>query len=293
MRSEGAPDDRPYDPAFFARIETGARRSAALVVPMLVETFQPRSVADFGGGAGHWAAACLANGVGDVLTIDGPWVPRPGRVVAADQFLEHDLLTPVKLGRTFDLALCLEAAEHLPADAAEGLVDSLALAAPIVVFSAALPGQGGDGHVNEQPPSYWARLFAACDYACFPSLRQRIWNNEEIEVWYRQNLLCFVRRSEAPRWRRVLGDSVEASDGALDVAHPELLLRHQRRADQLELYARRLEAEAEQGRQALEQTRRALQACQAELRIFTASPLWRGWRLAVRAARHARRRRAP
>ncbi|CAN7578357.1 hypothetical protein LJR219_004237 [Phenylobacterium sp. LjRoot219] len=283
-----------YGEAFFAGIDAGAQRSAEIVVPLLLEVFSPRSVVDFGGGAGHWAAACLARGVRDVLTIDGPWVPPSARVMPAERFLEHDLGAPLVLDRRFDLALCLEAAEHLPASAAEALVRALTAAAPVVAFSAALPGQGGDGHINEQPASYWARLFAARGYACFTDFRRRIWNDAAVEVWYRQNLLCFVRRSEIGRWGAGLDRPVEEPD--LDVAHPDLLLRHKARGDQLEVYADRLEREGEAMGEKLEQTRAALERreaellqCQAELKVFTASPLWRGWRLAVRVGRGVRR----
>lgn len=254
-----------YGEAFFAGIEEGARRSADIIAPLLLELFRPKSVVDVGGGGGLWGAAFLARGVPDVLTVDGPWVPTSARAVPPERFLEHDLSTPLALDRTFDLALCLEAAEHLPPSAAPELVRTLTAAAPVVVFSAALPGQGGDGHANEQPPSYWARLFQDRDYECFPNLRRRAWDAADIEPWYRQNLLCFVRRSETARWRPVLGAPAEQSDGPLDIAHPELLARHKHRGDQLEAYARRLEGECSALREELEATRRSLRSSEAEL----------------------------
>jgi hypothetical protein len=232
-----------YGEGFFAAIEQGARRSAEEIAPLLIDLFAPRSVVDVGGGAGHWAAAFMKAGLDDVLTVDGPWVPEAARAVPPERFLEHDLTQPLTLPRTFDLALCLEAAEHLPEAAAPALVRALTDAAPAIVFSAAIPGQGGDGHINEQPQSYWAGLFAACDYVCLPDLRRQIWYNPAIEVWYRQNLLCFVRRSAIPQSPRV-GPSSEESGALLDVAHPDLLVRHKQRGDRLEAYAQRLERDA-------------------------------------------------
>jgi hypothetical protein len=248
----------PYGPSFFARIDEGSRRSAEAIAPLLLELFSPTSIVDVGAGGGHWAAACLAAGVLDVLAIDGPWAPQSTRQTPAGEFLEHDLSAPLVLDRTFDLALCLETAEHLPASAAPGLVQALTDAAPVVVFSAALPGQGGDGHINEQPASYWAGLFADRGYACFADLRRRIWNDGTAEVWYRQNVLCFVRRSELARWGAGLTAPIAADDPLLDVAHPALLARHKARADDLEAYARRLEGDAERLREALAQTRAEL-----------------------------------
>jgi SAM-dependent methyltransferase len=278
-----------YGASFFAAIDEGSRRSAEAVVPLLLQLFSPRSVVDVGGGGGHWAAACLAGGVRDVLAVDGPWAPATARAAPPARFLEHDLSSPLFLERTFDLALCLETAEHLPASAAPEIVRVLTEAAPVVAFSAALPGQGGDGHINEQPASYWARLFDARDYLCFSDLRRRIWNDEAVEVWYRQNLLCFVQRSELARWGAGLTAPMEPDDPLLDVAHPAFLARHKARADALEAYARRLEADAELLREGLGRTREELAQTQAELDRIRNSPAWRALRLAADPIRRLRR----
>jgi hypothetical protein len=279
--------DTAYGATFFAGIGEGSRRSADVVVPLLLKFFSPHSVVDVGGGGGHWAATCLAGGVADVLAIDGPWVPETARPPSPGRFLEHDLRSPLALNRTFELALCLEAAEHLPAAAAPALVRALTEAAPVVVFSAALPGQGGDGHINEQPASYWARLFAGRDYACFSDLRRRVWNDEAVEVWYRQNLLCFVRRSEAARWSANLTDQIEPDDPLVDVAHPAFLARHKARADGLEAYARQLEADGERLRDELRETRGQLQQRQAELDRIRNSLVWRAAAPVRRLRRYA------
>jgi SAM-dependent methyltransferase len=253
-----------YGEGFFAGIEEGTRRSAQALAPLLTRLFAPRSVVDVGGGGGHWAAAFMACGIEDVLTVDGPWVPPGARAVPADRFLEHDLRRPLKLARTFDLALCLEAAEHLPAAAAPALASALTEAAPVVVFSAALPGQGGDGHINEQPPSYWIDLFAAWGYALLPDLRPAIWHEGQIEVWYRQNLLCFASASVFPHWLARLQAAL--AEGSLrDVAHPELLARHKQRGDRLQAYSERLEQEAVALNEELAQVRWALAQREAEL----------------------------
>jgi hypothetical protein len=270
-----------YGATFFAGIEEGSRRSAEAVVPLLIELFSPSSVVDVGGGGGLWAAACLASGVVDVVAIDGPWVPKAARITPPDRFLEHDLSSPLALNRTFDLALCLEAAEHLPASAAPELVRALTEAAPVVAFSAALPGQGGDGHINEQPASYWARLFASRDYVCFSDIRRRIWHDEAVEVWYRQNLLCFVRQSELARWGACLTTSIHHNDPMLDVAHPALLARHKAMADSREAYSHRLEADADRLRKELDWARGELEQRQAELDKIRNSPAWRALQLAT------------
>ena len=106
-------------------------------------------------------------------------------------FLEHDLNQPIHMDRNFDLALCREVAEHLPERSARPLVESLTRLAPIVVFSAAIPSQGGEGHCNEQWPSFRSELFAAYGFSPLVDLRQRIWTNEAVDIWYRQNMVCY------------------------------------------------------------------------------------------------------
>ena len=66
------------------------------------------------------------------------------------KFTAVDLRDSFAIGRTFDLAISLEVAEHPPEEFAEPLVERLVTAAPFVLFSAAIPEQGGIHHVNEQ-----------------------------------------------------------------------------------------------------------------------------------------------
>ena len=88
------------------------------------------------------------------MGIDGDWVPRQHLQVSLDQFMVHDLCSPLRLDRSFDLAISLEVGEHLPPACEETLVASLARIAPVVLFSAAVPQQGGNDHLNEQRPGY-------------------------------------------------------------------------------------------------------------------------------------------
>jgi len=278
-------DASVYGDEFFAGIEEGARRSANEVAQLIKQLFAPGSVVDIGGGAGHWAAAMRDAGIADILSVDGPWVPQAARVVPPEQFREHDLSLPLTLERRFDVAMSLETAEHLPPEAAPGLVRALTQAAPIIVFSAALPGQGGDRHINEQRASHWASLFAEHGYACFTDLRSHIWNNESIEVWYRQNLLCFISGSELHRWTDRLNERRNPGDPLLDVAHPDLVLRQKGRIDRAEAYAARLEKDAARLekdaarlRQESGQLRADLAVTREKLGAITNSRLWRGRR---------------
>ncbi|BDB66357.1 hypothetical protein Hc94105_0545 [Helicobacter cinaedi] len=92
----------------------------------------------------------------------------------------------------FDLVQSLEVAEHLPNEAAREFIALLTSLGNIVLFSAAIPYQGGTGHINEQPPMYWSALFEERGFVCFDVLRDEIWDMEYVEIWYRQNILIFA-----------------------------------------------------------------------------------------------------
>ena len=47
---------------------------------------------------------------------------------------------------------------------ARPVVEWLTASSDIVAFSAAITGQGGKGHVNEQSPDYWDNLFRECGF---------------------------------------------------------------------------------------------------------------------------------
>ncbi len=149
------------------------------------------SAVDFGCGRGTWLKACLENGVETILGLDGDYVDRDRLLIDREQFRAVDLCQPIRLERRFDLALCLEVGEHLPARSARALVESLATAATVVLFSAAIPGQGGTSHVNEQWPYYWERLFNEQGMHKYDVVRPLIWADRSIEWWYRQNIYMY------------------------------------------------------------------------------------------------------
>lgn len=172
-----------YTPRWRDKVRDGARSSADVLAPVIVDLFHPRTIVDVGCGEGWLADALQVAGGGSVVGVDGPWVRDAVTVDLSAPPYPH--LGP------FDVAVSLEVAEHVPADHAVDLVAWLVDLAPVVVFSAAVPGQGGEGHINEQPPGYWRDLFAGHGYAGSGALRWAVWTDERISWWYRQNLLVF------------------------------------------------------------------------------------------------------
>jgi len=185
-------DERFYTPKFYRQLDA-TRDSAREVVPIIIDLLKPTSMVDVGCGAGHWLATATEFGVKDILGVDGGWVLNTRLAISREKFVKHDLRTPLKLGRKFDVALSLEVAEHLPESRAHSFVENLCELADRVVFSAAIPGQGGRHHVNEQWPGYWAELFRGFGYECYDVLRPRIWENPRVLWYYAQNCLIFGR----------------------------------------------------------------------------------------------------
>ena len=113
-------------------------------------------------------------------------------LIPTDRFLRCRVGETLPVEERFDLAISLEVAEHLPQTHAAAFVGELTRLAPAVLFSAAIPGQGGLNHVNEQWPDYWAALFEAQGFQPIDTLRWRIWGDDQITWWYKQNLLLFA-----------------------------------------------------------------------------------------------------
>ncbi len=185
-------EERFYSPKFYRQLDA-TRDAAREILPIIIDLLKPASMVDVGCGAGHWLAAAAELGINDILGVDGEWALKTQLAIPREKFVAHDLRTPLKLGRKFDVALSLEVAEHLPESHAETLVETLCELAGRVVFSAAIPGQGGRHHVNEQWPGYWADLFRRCGYECCDVLRSRIWDNPRVMWYYAQNCLIFAR----------------------------------------------------------------------------------------------------
>jgi SAM-dependent methyltransferase len=182
-----------YSASFFEALQEGALRSAYGVVPLVIEILQPRSVVDLGCGTGAWLSVFKEYGVEDILGIDGEYVDRESLLIPHEQFVAQDLAQPVQLDRRFDLAMSLEVAEHLATESADVLIDSLAALAAAVLFSAAIPEQDGAHHVNTQWPHYWRERFKARGFELVDCIRPQIWENDQVDFWYRQNTLVFAR----------------------------------------------------------------------------------------------------
>ncbi len=211
----------PYSQRYYEGLKEDSSASARAVVPLLLKLFPARSVIDVGCGSGTWARAYLDAGC-DVLGVDGHVVQPQQLLIPPDRFQRRNLNEPLALDRRFDLVNCLEVAEHLDPARGPGFAADLCRLGDVVIFSAAVPGQGGTHHVNEQWPSYWIPHFRAVGFVPLDCLRWQIWNDDRIAWWYVQNLFAFVRETRLP-------DYPAARDASrplpTDLVHPRAYLR--------------------------------------------------------------------
>ena len=183
-----------YGTDFYRFLASFAVRSAQRIVPKLTAVAAIRSVADFGCGLGGWLSVWAASGA-SVAGVDGPYVDSRRLMIDPNDFHAADLAAKINLGRQFDLVQSLEVAEHLPASKAAQFVETLTAHGACVLFSAAVPGQGGENHINEQPLGYWRSIFREHGYCAVDYLRPLICDDAEIARWYRCNMMLYVKEA--------------------------------------------------------------------------------------------------
>lgn len=195
-------------------------RSAKEIVPTLIELINPSSVLDFGCGIGTFLSIFKNYGVDEILGIDGSWVNRSllYEYIDEKEFLALDLNQQILLEKKYDLVLCLEVAEHLEKASADILIDNLVRAGNVIVFSAAMPNQGGQNHINEQLLTYWEKKFNRHNYIIKDVLRPIFWEDKSVDPWYKQNIILVC-----PKNYKL--DSEQLEMPIRDVIHPELFNR--------------------------------------------------------------------
>lgn len=186
-----------YSDVFYKRQKRGSSISAGKILPVVFEqlSFMPKSVVDVGCGIGTWLEACEQLGINDYIGMDGNYVNRESLLIDAKKFIPVDLAANFGLNRIFDLVISLEVAEHLSKNSSSQFVENLTKLGDVVLFSAAIPGQGGTNHINEAFPDFWINLFEKNGFYLLDVVRKQIWQDKEIDFWYRQNILIFAKHT--------------------------------------------------------------------------------------------------
>lgn len=216
-----------YNKAFYDLQRNGSFTSACVMLPYVFEVVPNIATAtDIGCGVGTWLSVARLLGR-RVLGRD--FHPTASELLLAeDEFIRTDLCEVAmrvhQYQERYDLCLSLEVAEHLPLERAEGFVSYLCAQSDLIMFGAAIPGQGGTNHVHERWQSYWVEMFARNGYQHFDIFRNKFWNNKNIEFWYIQNTFIFCNAQNAALVQRC--QAVE-SPMPLDVIHPRVFARRE------------------------------------------------------------------
>ncbi len=228
--------DRPrdlYDECFFDTYAVGALESARVVAPLVCDLIQPRRVLDVGCGRGAWLLGFRELGVELIRGLDGDHVRTGGLLIPRESFLSTDLANLAEPLGYYDLAICLEVLEHLSPQSGDKIVGALTEAAPVVLFSAAVPGQGGTGHVNEQWPEYWRALFEARGYRMLDLIRPLIRTDKRVAWWYRQNILLFASEIAISSNDKLRAEASRESQPELEWVHISMVRKDHRRSARL------------------------------------------------------------
>lgn len=160
------------------------------IIDAVLERFAPRSVLDVGCGTGKALAYFAERGL-EVVGLEGSELAI-SKCPLKDHIRCHNLNEPLDLGRRFDLVWSFEVAEHIHPRYADIFLETLVRHGDRVILSAATPGQGGEGHMNERPPEYWVEKFGALGFAFDAAATEIL---RALEERHSENMLAFFRES--------------------------------------------------------------------------------------------------
>lgn len=209
-----------YGNKFYKSQVSQSLRSARALLREVIGFVKPLSVCDVGCGTGAWLKAFQEiTRIDDNNAIGFDFeVPLESLLINPTQYRNTDVSQPFTYNRKFDLCISLEVAEHISSSDSNTFIKSLVCLAPVVLFSAAVPGQMGTHHINEQWPSYWEERFKKHHYFAVDCLRRKIWGSKDILGCYKQNVVFYVREDKLSQ----LG-LIREKEPLLPLIHPDVL----------------------------------------------------------------------
>ena len=208
-----------YSDDYYKIHERGAIRSAENILSFLYDNLKFNTIVDFGCGTGCWISVARKRFNTKVLGVD--FHNCTNLLIDENEYMCADLTKPLYFECSFDLVISLEVAEHIEELNTNIYLDNLCSAGKRILFSAALPRQGGTGHVNEKQLSYWVEQFAYREYFALDVIRPYFWDCEDVEIWYRNNSMLFVDKA-------IFHETVSLFENyppITDIIHPKMLLR--------------------------------------------------------------------
>lgn len=157
----------------------------------LCSRLQNRSVVDFGCGDGRYVDAMKLAGI-DATGFDGH--PNTSEITHG-VCGTLDLASPFDLNRQWDVVLCLEVLEHIPAQFERIALENITKAChQTLIVSWATPGQRGLGHFNEKSREDVEGALVDLDFKVDKFLSNSLRERATI-AWFKNNVLVFRRAS--------------------------------------------------------------------------------------------------
>tara|TARA_A200000159_G_scaffold77146_1_gene71440 strand:- start:428 stop:973 length:546 start_codon:yes stop_codon:yes gene_type:complete len=161
------------------------------ILPVLMNIVKPTSVTDWGCNRGYWLEEAKNLGAKSVKGFDMIDYDSEFRI-SSSEFKQTNFEEEAPLNVS-DLGISLENIEHVSTQKANCLHDAICDSCDVVLFSGAVPGQGGTSHVNEQPHSYWHSRFARKGFLLYDFVRWCIYDDPNIYSWYKDNTFLYSR----------------------------------------------------------------------------------------------------
>jgi SAM-dependent methyltransferase len=165
-----------YNPLVRYSFDRAARRNAPKMADAILYEFPDlKRLADVGCGGGIFAAEFQRRGV-RVVGCEYSAASRRAAKRRGVEIHPFDLAKSQEPlpGGPYAAVMTLEVGEHIPEPLAESFVEYLAQTGDLIIFTSAQPGQGGHGHINEQPKSYWLERFSRSGFTMDEPASRRV-----------------------------------------------------------------------------------------------------------------------
>jgi SAM-dependent methyltransferase len=181
------PWHKPYTESYYENITEDATRSRDAVFEIL-GIDKSVTVVDCGGGTGGWGV-----GLKNYTCIDYR-VPLDALLINPEQYIDQDLRKPFNMGEKFDVVISCEVIEHLEEEFTDTFIDNVCRLVKddgVIIFSGAVPNQGGNNHLTERFQTHWAKKFRERGF--YGTQHPCIKRDERIALYYRQNIVIYKK----------------------------------------------------------------------------------------------------
>lgn len=210
-----------YDESYYRKHEKGSYNSAITILEYILSFYKFNSLIDLGCGMGTWCKAASDLGVENILGLDQHVYEQQYMLISDKNYIRFNLKNKLNGYGPFDIAISVEVAEHIDNTYVDSFIRNVCSQSNVVLFSAALPFQGGTGHINEKRCSFWKQKFNKYGYEIIDCIRPHFWDDQNIEIWYRNNCVLFVKNHMYSEFVTKIPKDMPP----LDIIHPEMLER--------------------------------------------------------------------